>query len=183
MKMINTLFVLVGILGTPVAKEPQEGDPVKNTINYYEQLRQQIIETNGKPRDAVPEVTTASASADDEGSDDEYDDDDDDDYDFDYDADDDGGFDEFRYGDNDAPPSGAMSESLMIALGLDVTNRTKVESDWIPPAVSGLEHSARKDLFYLCIRNTTAYNAKSPTYFHLYFPTAIIKTKYNSFTL
>jgi len=67
-------------------------------------------------------------------------DEDDEDYDVEFDMDD--------YGDNDTP-SAAMSESLMIALGLDVTNRPKVESDWKPPSHSGLDYSARKS----CIHN------------------------------
>jgi len=150
---------LIGIVET-VAKEPMKSLVVKdnNTTtalvekpNYYEQLRQQMIIDGDKTR--MTEVAVISASVnEEEGSDDECDDDDDDDDDDDYDDDY-----EFDYDvdvDYDGmPPAGEMSESLMIALGMDVTNRPKVESDWIPPTVSGLEYSARKYPLYLFIRN------------------------------
>ena len=82
--------------------------------------------------------------------DDEEEEEDEEDYDEDEDYDD--GFDGDDYGDYETPSAGTMSESLMIALGLDVTNRPKVESDWIPPSNFGLDYSARK--LYILLSNT-----------------------------
>ena len=160
----------IGIVGA-IAKEPTKsvvvvkGDTTMvEKPNYYEQLRQQMIidgnKTGGRDDDAVDaEEAVISSSVDGQGSDDEYEEDDDD-YDFDYDVDDD-------YGDYETPSAGTMSESLMIALGLDVTSRPKVESDWVPPTVSGLEHSARKFSLYPFIRNTSLLTLHPSISFHL----------------
>jgi len=74
--------------------------------------------------------------------DDDEDDDDDDDSFFSYDIDDDEEYNEYK--DDSRINNIAMSESLMLALGLDVSTKPKVETNWKAPSVSGLEHSARK---------------------------------------
>ena len=87
-------------------------------------------------RTAILRTTTVEE----EDEDDDDDDDDDDDSLFSYDID----YDEDEYKDDSRINNIAMSESLILALGLDVSSKPKVETNWKAPSVSGLEYSARK---------------------------------------
>lgn len=94
------------------------------------------ISTSMSASYGVNSATNYDITHDEEEEDEEEDYDDDEDYDNEFDGND--------YGQDEMPPAAAMSESLMIALGMDVTNRPKVESDWVPPSNFGLDYSARK---------------------------------------
>jgi hypothetical protein len=79
---------------------------------------------NLKSRNSESKVVESESKADDD------DDDDDDDEEYDFNGDDDGAF-----------PNITMSANLMKALGMDVSN-VDTTTDWKPPTVTGLEHSA-----------------------------------------